>query len=165
MELKIESQEKSVLPRQDITATVSFGQVTPSRKELKKALAKKAGVKEELVIVRNVYTEYGERKAFVKAYAYDSEDALKHIEYAKVIEKNKSAEPKKEEKTEESPAKEEKPKEEAPKQEEKKEEPPKAEEKKEEKPKEEAKPEKEAEKQEEKAEEKKEEVKAEEKGE
>jgi len=158
MELKIESQEKSVLPRQDITATVSFGQVTPSRKELKKALAKKAGVKEELVIVRNVYTEYGERKAFVKAYAYDSEDALKHIEYAKVIEKNKSAEPKKEEKAEESPAKEEK-----------KEEPPKAEEKKEEakeeKPKEEAKPEKEAEKQEEKAEEKKEEVKAEEKGE
>jgi ribosomal protein S24E len=104
MELKIDSQEKSVLPRQDITATVTFGQVTPSRKELKKALAKKAGVKEELIIVRNIYTEYGERKAFVKAYAYDNEEALKNVEYDKAIEKNKSAGPKKEEKTEEAPA-------------------------------------------------------------
>lgn len=108
MELKVLSQEKSVLPRKEISAVVEFEKITPARKNIKKELAKQIKGKEDLLIIKKVYGEYGERKAKITAYLYDTNEALESIEYAKVIEKNKTSEEKpKEEAKGETPAKEE----------------------------------------------------------
>lgn len=117
MDVKILSQEKTALPRQEVLAEVSYEEVTPSRAQLKKSVAAKTKSKEALVIVKTIKNHYGSRKSIVTAYVYDSEDSMKAIEFPKVLEKNAVKEEKKEE-SEESTPKEDVSKEEAPKTEE-----------------------------------------------
>ena len=110
MDIKIIKEEKSVMQRKELTLEVTFEKSTPKRLDLKKEIAKKTKTKEDLLIIKKILTNYGERTAKVLAYAYKDEETLKKIEYPKVIEKNT---PKKEAK-EETPEEEvkEKPKEE-----------------------------------------------------
>ena len=112
MELKIMEQKNSALSRKDITAEVTFENTTPSRQQLKQSIATKAKAKPELLIVKNVYNDYGQRKAIVHAHLYEDEESMKAIEYPKMLEKNAvKEEPKKEEapeKKQEAPSEEKK---------------------------------------------------------
>ncbi len=70
---------------------------TPTNNEIKKELAKELKTKEELIIIKNIITKFGEGTSTISAFAYDNLEELKKLE--------KYVEPKKEE-----PAKEETPK-------------------------------------------------------
>ena len=118
MELNItDKKEQKLLSRLEVSATISFnGGVTPSNDAVKDALAKNLGKDAKLVVVKGIYTKYGDSFADVSAYVYDNEKKLDEIE----VTHKKSKEEKKE--GEEAPAAEkpaEKPKEEAPAKEEK----------------------------------------------
>lgn len=97
MDIEILSKNKSALPRLEISAKVKFDATTPSRLELKKAIAKKTGGNDALAIVKTIYTNYGEKEAIVTTYVYDNEEAMNKIEYTEAIKKNS---PKTEEKKE-----------------------------------------------------------------
>ena len=99
MELKIiEKKENPFLKRTDVKAELSFTGPTPSNDELTKAIAKNIGCKEEVVLMRKVDVIFGETKASVDAFVYDTKeqkDAItpltKHIK-KKLEEEQKKAE-------------------------------------------------------------------------
>jgi small subunit ribosomal protein S24e len=100
MDIKDVQSNKILLPRKEVKALISFEQAIPTRKQLKKSIADKLKVKEELVIVRHVYSKYGTKDAEVIAYIYDNEEALKSLEYEKMMQKNSDKLPKAEAKAE-----------------------------------------------------------------
>lgn len=126
MEINIlEDNQKPLLSRREVLAEVSFDAQTPSRPEIRKALASKLKVNVELVIVTNIDTEFGYRKANVDAHVYKNKKDLeavepkymlnRHAEKEKPVEAKPEAEPEEKPADEPEPAevKEEKPAEEA----------------------------------------------------
>ncbi|MBW2966173.1 hypothetical protein KY342_03650 [Candidatus Woesearchaeota archaeon] len=140
MQLEIlDKKEEELLSRTAIKAHITFDKATPSNQEIKKQIASESKADETLVVVKNVYTEYGRSEADVNAYIYKSKEELQKIEPQP---KKKAAKPGTQTSKSESDSSQKKPAPkpaEAPK-EEKKEEAKPAEEKKQEAPKKEAKP-------------------------
>ena len=94
--MKILHKEKSkLLERTEIKAEVSHtGKPTPNTNEIKKELSKELNADENLVVVKNIYTNFGQGSSKINAYLYDNTEELKRIEEIK--HKKKKAEPKKE---------------------------------------------------------------------
>ncbi|MBT7706311.1 hypothetical protein HN747_02580 [archaeon] len=113
--MKIISKEKSnLIDRTELIAVFPhIGKPTPKTGEIKKAAATELKADENLVVIKEIYTQYGEGTSKIKAYAYNNLEELKKLEK---YEEPKKEEPKAEEKPVEQP-KEEKPAEEAPKEE------------------------------------------------
>lgn len=89
MDIEIQKQTKvPLLRRERITGYVHFEEVTPSRLNIKKALAAKIKAPEEHVVVRHIYQKYGARKAKVIAHVYADEVVMKELEPQKLLEKN-----------------------------------------------------------------------------
>ena len=81
MDLKILSKkEEPLLSRTIVEAEVSFDKATPSKSEIKSALAKSLGKDEKLIVVKGLYSGYGVRKAKNVSYAYENEEIMKSIE-------------------------------------------------------------------------------------
>ena len=81
MDLKILSKkEEPLLSRTKIEAEVSFDKATPSKSEIKNALAKSLGRDEKLIVVKGLYAGYKVRKAKNVSYAYENEEVMKSIE-------------------------------------------------------------------------------------
>lgn len=100
MDFEVSKQSKvPLLSRERVTGIVHFEGVTPSRLEVKKAVAEKIKTKEEHVVVRHIYQRYGAQRAKVIAHIYQDEAMMKRLEAAGLLKKNGFAveEPKKEE--------------------------------------------------------------------
>ena len=95
-----QKKEAPLLSRTEVLFTASTDSKTPSRSEVRKAVAKNLGVTEELVMIRSISTKYGSRSAEVKAHVYTAVEAAKKIEGKPVLKKHFSEE-KKEQKAEE----------------------------------------------------------------
>src|SRR3989338_1968148 len=81
MDLKILiKKEEPLLSRTIIEAEVSFDKATPSKSEIKSALAKSLGRDEKLIVVKGLYSGYGIRKAKNVSYVYENEEVMKSIE-------------------------------------------------------------------------------------
>ena len=81
MDLKILSKkEEPLLSRTIVEIEVSFDKSTPSKSEIKNALAKSLGRDEKLIVVKGIYSGYGVRKAKNVSYAYENEEIMKSIE-------------------------------------------------------------------------------------
>ena len=93
MDIKNVQSNKVLLPRKEVRVAVSYDGATPNRKQLKKSVADKLKVKEDLVIVRHVYVRYGSKEADVVAFVYENDEALKALEYEKMIQKNSDKKP------------------------------------------------------------------------
>jgi len=93
MDVKDIKSEKVLLPRKEVSIFISFEGATPGRKQLKKSVADKVKAKDDLVIIRHVYTKYGSKDAEIIAYVYDNEEALKSLEYEKMMQKNSDKKP------------------------------------------------------------------------
>ncbi len=77
MEVKIgTTTENKLLDRREIEATVSFEAATPPRKEMKSAICGKIGANPELVVLREVSTEFGLKRATIVAHSYANKDSL-----------------------------------------------------------------------------------------
>ena len=81
MELKIlEDNQKPLLSRREIVMEASFGGKTPSRQDMRKDIAANLKAKEELVIINNIDTEFGYRKAKVLVHVYKKKEDLEAVE-------------------------------------------------------------------------------------
>ena len=74
------NNDRPVLSRKEIEAKLSFEGTTPSRNEVVKEVAKKTGAKEELVVVREIKTSFGETTAKVTAFVYTDAKVMKDVE-------------------------------------------------------------------------------------
>lgn len=73
-------QENQLLGRKELQALVNYTGPTPKREDVVKQIASKTGSKENLVVVKEIKTTYGQQVAKVTAYAYASLDDLKKLE-------------------------------------------------------------------------------------
>lgn len=91
--ITIEKKEnKPLLGREEIYA-ISQDKVTPSMASVKEELAGLLKKDKELIIVKKVESKFGVQEAEIKAYVYDSQEALKNFE-PKKKEKKTAAEKK-----------------------------------------------------------------------
>ena len=92
-----------MLHRKEITIEADFEAAPFSNEEAVKLVASKKSADPSLVVVKNIDTKFGIKKAVIQAYVYDSDENLKRIEPKK---KEKNAGEKKEsaEKPAEKPA-------------------------------------------------------------
>jgi len=123
--------ENKAMSRTELEGSISFTGKTPSADEVKKKIAEMKKAKEELVVVKNISTHFGEQTASLSAVVYTDKKKMDLIEPKKKEKKKKEGEggegekkeaPKEGAKKEDKPAedkkeeakKEEKPKEEKP---------------------------------------------------
>lgn len=99
----ISKEERPLLGRTDVQASISFEGATPSRKDVRKDVAKALGEKIEHVIVKTIKTGYGGQSAHVEAAVYKNLDDAKALEHKSRMAKHEI----KEEPKEEAPAQEE----------------------------------------------------------
>mgnify|MGYP000047007094 FL=1 len=89
MELTVlERRHNPLLRREEVRALISFEGGTPTRKEVREALAKALGKDVSVVFVRRILTEYGARRAKVLAMVYEDRDYALKIEPEHVVRKN-----------------------------------------------------------------------------
>ncbi len=92
MKVEINSKHQNkLLNRAEVKGRLTFDQATPTNAQLTEALAKELKKEADLVIVKNIYTEYGKRSAEFFALVYDSLEAKTKIEKQKRISKKKAA--------------------------------------------------------------------------
>ena len=92
-----EKKDNPLLSRTEVRADIEFDATTPSNKDVQAELAKKLSVDAELVVVKQIRTGFGQRKAGVKANAYSKKDVMMKIEGIKPPKKGaESGEEKKE---------------------------------------------------------------------
>ena len=108
MDLKIiEKKDEPLFSRTKVISQIDFEAATPSSKDVKSKIASSLNANENLIVIKNIYTNFGFKKADVTAYLYKNEKEMGIIEVK--LKKKKAVKGKKaEEKTE---IKEEKPKE------------------------------------------------------
>ena len=68
-----EKKDEPLLSRTMVTADLEFEKATPNHAEVTSMLASQLMADEKLIVVRHVYTEFGNRKAQVTAYVYHDE--------------------------------------------------------------------------------------------
>jgi small subunit ribosomal protein S24e len=84
-----EIRENKLLGRREVKAEVLHqGSPTPTRQEIKEAIASQLGTKPELVYIRHIYTEAGIGASRVEAHIYDSEEVAKATEPLYIIARN-----------------------------------------------------------------------------
>ncbi|MCD6348062.1 MAG: 30S ribosomal protein S24e [Candidatus Korarchaeota archaeon] len=89
MELEvIKRRENPLLQREEIIARVRFRGGTPSRKEIREAIAKEIGKPIGNLFIRRIVTEYGKEEAKVYAMAYNSRAFALLIEPDHIIKRN-----------------------------------------------------------------------------
>lgn len=113
MKLEIKKQRDTpLLSRKRVTLMAEYDGATPSRPDIRKEVAKKVGAKDNLVVIKHIYTRFGSNKAKIIAHVYDNEKDMKSIEHESLLVKHDpEAGKKKGEKAAEEANPEEKPKE------------------------------------------------------
>ena len=90
---KILDEKSSVLlHRKDIIAEVDYDAAVPSMGTAKKAIASAKKVDESLVVIKRISPKYGQKKALIEAYIYDSAEFIIKIEPKKKEKKAPGAE-------------------------------------------------------------------------
>ncbi len=81
MQIEIEGRHKNILlHREEINFEILGVKQTPSRSEIRKAIAGQLGVNEELVMIDEIEHEFGSTRVVGFAKKYDSVEELKKIE-------------------------------------------------------------------------------------
>ena len=95
MQLNItQKKEEPLLSRTMLKATLEFENSTPSYAEVTSLLAGNLKSDEKLIVIRHVYTSFGDKKAEVQAYVYKDEAKKQLIEPKKKEKKDAAAEKK-----------------------------------------------------------------------
>lgn len=93
MKLEIKSDiNNHLIGRKEIRGVLIFDKVTPSNADVKKEIAAKLNVSEDIIVNKHIYTQYGETSAEFLVYVYDSKENL--ARYEPKTKKQKEAEAK-----------------------------------------------------------------------
>ncbi|MFA4907351.1 MAG: hypothetical protein WC602_03710 [archaeon] len=81
MKVKIISRHRNpVLKRDEIAFEASETKATPSRKDLREKIASETGKEQDLVVVKNISSEYGSMKVAGSANVYEDKKSLELAE-------------------------------------------------------------------------------------
>jgi small subunit ribosomal protein S24e len=116
----LKERETPLMSRKRYTFEIDFKGATPTRRQIRDAVATKVKGEPELTVIKHIYNRYGVEKAKVITHIYTDKKAMEKFEEKDLLDKHleKKKEPKEEKKEEAKPA--EAPKEEAAPAEEKK---------------------------------------------
>ncbi len=96
MEIKIQKEKETpLLSRKRISVMANYSGATPSRSELRKAIASKIKAKEELLVIRHIYTRFGQQKAKVIVHLYSDPITMVRLEGQELVDKHESGQEKK----------------------------------------------------------------------
>ncbi|RLG47926.1 MAG: 30S ribosomal protein S24e [Thermoproteota archaeon] len=84
----LERRRNPLLSREEVRARLIFDGGTPSRVEVREALARVLGRDVGVVFVRRILTEYGKTEARVLAMVYDRREEALKIEPEHIIRRN-----------------------------------------------------------------------------
>ncbi len=88
--------KNDVIGREELMLRIyHIGSSTPSRKELKNAVASLMQTKENLVVVRSVDTPYGAGYSLARVHVYNSEDVMKRMERKHILDRDAGTKSKK----------------------------------------------------------------------
>ena len=76
----IEKKEYPLLSRTEIIAEESYTGATPSRETIKKILADKLNARNELIVIKHIYPEFGFGNARIIAHLYSNKKDMERIE-------------------------------------------------------------------------------------
>ena len=93
MDIKITSERKNpLLERREVEFVISYDKTAPPRKEVITKLAADMNVKDDLVVVEKMKTEFGTHIILGRAKVYGNAENLKAIEYDYIFERGKIGE-------------------------------------------------------------------------
>jgi small subunit ribosomal protein S24e len=75
-----EKKENPLLNRTELKGSIEFNDVTPSNVKLAESLAKETKKDINLVVVKSIYTNFGQKLADFEAIVYDNKEAKDKIE-------------------------------------------------------------------------------------
>ena len=91
MQIEIaEKKEEPLLSRTMVKANLEFDKSTPSYAETTSLLASSLKTDEKLIVIRHIYTSFGDKKAQIIAYLYADESKKQMIEPKLKEKKDKS---------------------------------------------------------------------------
>ena len=76
----VDKKPEQLMKRIAFTAKTVFEGKTPSRQDLRKEIAKALGAKEDLVVLRQIKTDYGSERAIITGFVYETPETLKRLE-------------------------------------------------------------------------------------
>jgi ribosomal protein S24E len=85
----LKEKDMELLSRKRVTLVVDNETVTPSRLDLLKAISKKFNTKEDLVIIKHIYPQFGIKKTKVIVHLYKDEAKMALFEHKNLISKHK----------------------------------------------------------------------------
>jgi ribosomal protein S24E len=101
MEINIQKRTRNpLLNREEITCFINFDQVTPSREEIREAVAKEVMAKKEFVVINKIKQLHGTKQIRIKLRVYNSAKEMEIEPSYKLKRGIKEGEEKKEEKPE-----------------------------------------------------------------
>ena len=110
MDIKIvKEKDTPLLSRKRVTIYAQYKGATPSRPELQGEIAKKLKTKPDLVVLRHIYTRFGQERSKIIVHIYNDTKTMVMLEGQALVDKHKpkgSAEKKQKESKEEKPSEE-----------------------------------------------------------
>jgi len=88
----VKNIENKLFGRHEVEAVMQNAGATPTRADIKKAIAKQLKVEENLVIVNNVKNHFGGGKVKIIAKVYDNEELLNKNARPHMIKRNTAVE-------------------------------------------------------------------------
>lgn len=86
----LEKKQSELLPRIEIIAIAEHtSKSTPSENQVKEEIAKELKTDKNLIMIKHIYSHFGEGKSKIIAYAYKDKESMKKLE--KIKEEKKEA--------------------------------------------------------------------------
>jgi len=81
MEITVKAKNENVLlGRTELVGSISFSGATPSYPQIRQVIASQFKVKEDVIAIKQVLTDFGASSASFTIYIYESVEQLKKIE-------------------------------------------------------------------------------------
>src|SRR3989344_1691283 len=92
----LKENEMKLLSRKRVTLVMENKGATPSRAELIKEIAKKFKTKEDLVIIKHIYQQFGSNRTKLIVHLYEDKEKMKIFEHKDLLKKHYKKEEKQE---------------------------------------------------------------------
>lgn len=84
----VKQKETPLLSRKRVTAKITAEAATPSRLKIRDELAKKLKVDPSLVIIKHLYSQFGDKTVKIIANLYEKRELLEKFEHKKLVAKH-----------------------------------------------------------------------------
>ena len=96
----LEKKQSELLPRIEVSAEIDHtAKSTPSKETIRESLANELKTDKEFIVIKNIYSKFGESKSKLSANIYTDKNSLTRLELSnKKPKKKQESKPKKQEK-------------------------------------------------------------------